>query len=114
MKTSKNEVTLRGRIGKKLKVTPFATDKSVVRTSLVTDDGYKKDGEWIEDTQWHNLVFWGIQASFAELNLKKGMLIEIKGKLKNSSFQDEITGATRSITEVVVENAWEVNGARSH
>lgn len=108
MKTSKNEVTLRGRIGKKLKVTPFATDKSVVRTSLVTNDRYKKDDEWNEDTQWHNLVFWGKQASFAELNLRKGMLIEIKGKLKNSSFTDQKTGTMRHISEVVVETAWEV------
>lgn len=113
MKTDLNKVTLRGRIGKKLKVTPFATDKSVVRTSLVTAEGYKKDGEWVEDTQWHNLVFWGKQASFAELNLKKGMYIEIKGKLKNSSFKDEITGTTRSITEIAVEIAWEVNDTRS-
>lgn len=103
-----NEVRLRGRIGKKLKVTPFATDKSVVRTSIVTNDGYKKDGEWIEDTQWHNLVFWGKQASFAELNLKKGMYVEIKGKLKNSSFTNQETGATRQISEVVVETAWEI------
>ncbi|MCT1527047.1 single-stranded DNA-binding protein, partial [Sphingobacterium hotanense] len=75
MKTSKNEVTLRGFLGNDPEVNQYATDKSVARVRLATNEGYKKStGEWVNETMWHNLVFWGKQASSAELNLKKGML----------------------------------------
>lgn len=108
MKTSKNKITLRGFLGKDPKVTTYASEKAVARVSLATNDGYKKaNGEWVDETNWHNLVFWGKQASFAELNLKKGMLVEVLGRLKNSSFTDK-DGVKRYTTDVVVDTAREV------
>lgn len=111
MKTSKNEVTLRGFLGKDPQVKQFATDKSVARVSLATNDGYKKaTGEWVDETNWHNLVFWGKQASFAELNLKKSMLVEVQGKIVNRSYKDK-NDIVRYTTEIVVEKAWEIKEA---
>ncbi|WP_286850681.1 MULTISPECIES: single-stranded DNA-binding protein [Sphingobacterium] len=110
MKTSVNKVTLRGHLGKDPEVKQLATDRSVARVSLATTEGYKKsDGEWVNETQWHSLVFWGDQASFAELNLKKGMLVEIEGKLTYRSFKENDN--TKFITEVVVRTAREIKEA---
>lgn len=110
MKTSKNEVTLRGFLGNDPEVNQYATDKSVARVRLATNEGYKKaNGDWVNETMWHNLVFWGKQASFAELNLKKGMLVEVQGKLVNRSYTKD--NITRYTTDIVVEKAWEIKEA---
>ncbi|MBD4807377.1 single-stranded DNA-binding protein, partial [Xanthomonas citri pv. citri] len=58
-------------------------------------------GEWVSDTQWHNLVFWGRQAVFAEKSLTKGSEIAIEGKLVNRQYVDK-EGITRYVTEVNV------------
>lgn len=110
MKTTENKVILRGRLGKDPEVRPFETDRSVANTSIATPETYKKDGEYVTDTQWHNLVFWGEQASFAELNLKKGMLVHIEGKLTHRSYIDK-NNITRYVSEVVVKTAYEVKEA---
>ncbi len=111
MKTSKNEVTLRGFLGNDPEVNQYATDKSVARVRLATNEGYKKStGDWVNETMWHNLVFWGKQASSAELNLKKGMLVEVQGKLVNRSYKDK-NKITRYTTEIVVETSREIKEA---
>lgn len=102
---------MRGFLGSDPNVNHYASEKAVARVSLATNEGYKKaSGEWVNETHWHNLVFWGKQASFAELNLKKGMLVELQGRLTNRTFTDK-DDVTRYITEVVVETAWEVKEA---
>jgi len=105
MKTSINKVTLQGFLGSNPEIREFAQDKSMARVALATNERYKdSQGEMVEETQWHNLVFWGKWASFAGLNLKKGLLVNITGKLVNRQYVDK-DGVTRYVTEVTVSSA---------
>ena len=103
MKTSmQNSVRLTGFLGSDPEIVKFGDNKSLARVSLATSDYYKnKSGDWITETQWHQLVMWGKQAEIAERQLMKGQEISIEGKLVNRSYEDK-NGIIRYVTEVVV------------
>jgi single-strand DNA-binding protein len=72
MATIKNSVRLIGNVGMDPDVRTFDNNRKMVRLSIATNDSYKNDkGEKVTDTQWHNIVFWGAQATMAETYLKK-------------------------------------------
>ncbi len=97
-----NSVRLTGFLGNDPEIVKFGDNKSLARVSLATSDYYKnKSGDWITETQWHQLVMWGKQAEIAERQLMKGQEISIEGKLVNRSYEDK-NGIIRYVTEVVV------------
>ena len=66
-----------------------------------TSDYYKnKEGDRVEETQWHNIVAWGKTAKIAADYLSKGKEIALSGKLTNRSYEDK-EGNKRYITEIV-------------
>lgn len=102
MSTLKNSVRLTGFLGNKPEVKKFGDNKCLARVSLATNDRYRNQrGEWLTDTQWHQLVFWGKQAAFVEKALDKGSEISIEGRLINRSYTDK-DGVVKYTTEVVV------------
>jgi len=105
MKQSINTVTIQGFLGSNPEVKEFAPNKSLARVSVATNESFKNsDGEWVEKTEWHNLVFWGKWASFAELNLQKGMKVHITGKLTNRQYKTS-NDESRYVTEINVSSA---------
>jgi single-strand DNA-binding protein len=109
MSTLKNSVRLTGFLGNKPDIKKFGDNKSLARVAIAVNERYKNHaGEWLTDTQWHNLVLWGKQAVFAEKSLEKGSEISIEGKLINRTYVDR-EGITRYITEVVVNEVYKVN-----
>lgn len=102
MNSLKNSVRLMGFLGNDPELRTFENERKLVRVSLATNESYKNgDGEWITDTQWHNLVMWDTQAAFADKNLEKGSEISVEGRLVNRSYTDR-DGVQRFFTEVVV------------
>lgn len=102
MNTLKNSVRLTGFLGNDPEMKKFGENKSMARVSIATNEYYKNgQGEWVTDTQWHNLVFWGKLAVFAGESLTKGIEIAIEGRLINRSYADK-DGVQRYVTEVVV------------
>lgn len=91
-----------GYLGNDPEIKKFGDDKSLARVSIATNNNYKnKAGEWVSETQWHNLVMWESQAVFAEKNLERGSEIAIEGRLINRTYTDK-DGITRYFTEVMV------------
>jgi single-strand DNA-binding protein len=102
--TSLNRVMLIGRLGKEPEIQHF--DSGVVRASfsLATSEVYiNKDGQKIEQTEWHNIVMWRKLAEIAEKYLVKGKLVYIEGKLKTRSWDDK-EGNKRYVTEIDASN----------
>lgn len=100
-----NKVTLLGRLGKDPEVRHFDNDGAVCNFSIATNRSYKnKNGERVDETEWHNLVIWrrGL-VGVAEKYLKKGSLIYVEGRLATRSWDDQ-TGNKRYTTEIIVEN----------
>jgi|SRR5690606_15536045 len=102
MSTLKNSVRLMGYLGSDPDVKTFDNNRSLARVAIATHERYRNaQGEWVTDTQWHNLVFWGRHAVFAQKSLTKGSEVCIEGKLVNRQYVDK-DGITRYITEVNV------------
>src|SRR6195952_2658860 len=97
-----NKVILIGHIGKSPEYRKLNGDVSVVSFPLATTTMHKRDGENIEDTEWHNIVMWRNMADLAIKLLEKGKLIYIEGRLQTRSFEKD--GVLRYSTEVIVNN----------
>lgn len=108
--SSINKVILIGHIGKRPEFRKLDGDVSVISFPLATTTMHKRDGESIEDTEWHNIVIWRQMADLAARLLEKGKLVYIEGKLKTRSFEKD--GILRYTTEIIV-NSFNVLGRQS-
>lgn len=96
-----NRVMLIGRLGKDPEVRRLESGAAVAKFSLATDESYKdKDGNKVDQTEWHNIIVWRSQAEVAEKYLKKGMLIYVEGKLTTREYTDK-DNQKKYFTEVV-------------
>ncbi|MDB5122749.1 MAG: single-stranded DNA-binding protein [Mucilaginibacter sp.] len=110
MNTLRNSVRLVGNLGMDPELKTFDNNRNMARFSMATNESYKNDkGEKVTETQWHNLVIWGMQAKYAGDNLKKGDEVAIEGKLASGSYTDK-DGNKRYFTEVVVNDFIKLNG----
>ncbi len=104
MNTLKNSVQLIGNLGKDVELVKFENGNQLAKMSLATNEYYRnKEGEKVEETQWHNIVAWGKKAEVMAKLLKKGSEIAIQGKLTHRTFEDK-EGMTKYFTEVVVHD----------
>ncbi len=104
MARSLNKVMLIGNLGRdpELKATPSGSH--VATFTMATNRKWKnKEGEWQEETQWHNIVAWGPQAESITTYLKKGSRLYVEGRLTHRSWDDQ-SGQKHYMTEVVLEN----------
>lgn len=101
-----NKVMLIGRLGKDPEVISFDSGGKKMTVSLATSERYRdRDGNWQDQTEWHNIVAWGNLASdIAEKRRSyvKGDLLFIEGKIKSRQYTDS-QGVVKTITEIIAE-----------
>jgi single-strand DNA-binding protein len=84
----------------------------VVNVSLATNESYtNKDGERIEKTEWHRLVFWRQLAEIVGEHLHKGATVYIEGVLRYRTWTDE-EERERFTCEVEVKELSMLDGKR--
>ncbi len=99
-----NKVILIGNLGKDPEMRHLEGGIARVNFSLATTETFKdKNGNRIDQTEWHNIVLWRSLAESAEKLLKKGTQIYLEGKLQTRSWQDK-EGNKRQITEIIGES----------
>lgn len=97
-----NKVILVGNLGADPEVKYLEGDNVVANIRLATTEAYKdRNGNRVEQTEWHDLELWGGQAKIAEQYLKKGMQIYVEGKIKSDTWQDQ-DGNNRKRTKIRV------------
>jgi single-strand DNA-binding protein len=98
-----NKVILVGNLGKDPEMRRLDGGVARVGFSLATTEYYRdKDGNRIEQTEWHNIVMWRTIAESAERILKKGYTIYLEGKIQTRKWQDK-EGQQRTTTDIVAE-----------
>ncbi|BCR06135.1 single-stranded DNA-binding protein [Desulfuromonas versatilis] len=100
---SVNKVILVGNLGKdpELRYTPSGA--AVATFSLATSERYKdRNGEWVDKTEWHNIVAWRQLAEICGKYLHKGKQVYIEGKIQTRSYDDR-DGNKRYTTEIVAD-----------
>ncbi len=98
-----NKVTLVGHLGKDPEFRALESGAKVATFTIATSENYKdKEGNWQNQTEWHNIVAWRLLAEQAERLFKKGNMVYIEGKLATRKFTDK-DNVERRTTEVVAD-----------
>lgn len=104
MSTMRNSVMLIGRPGADPEMRNLNSNGKVARFRLAVNERRKNaNREWVNDTQWFNMVAWGNLAERVENNVRKGMQMAIEGTLRNNEWTDD-KGQRHSSTEVWIND----------
>ncbi len=99
-----NKVILIGNLGKDPEIKYLEGNIAKANFSLATSEWHKdKQGNKVEQTEWHHIVLWRSMAESAEKMLKKGTQVYIEGKLQTRQWVDK-DNVKRNITEIVGES----------
>ncbi|MFA3781882.1 single-stranded DNA-binding protein [Melioribacteraceae bacterium 4301-Me] len=102
MALSLNKVMLIGNLGNDAETRFTPNNVSVTTFSLATNRSYKgKDGNWVNETTWHNIVCYNLPDSLKEL-LKKGKKFYIEGRISKRDYTDK-DKIKRYFTEIISE-----------
>ena len=98
-----NKVILVGNLGKDPEIRHLDNGVAVANFSLATTESYtNKQGERVNQTEWHNVVLWRGLADIAEKYLKKGNSVYIEGKVVTRKWEDKDNN-TRYSTDIVAD-----------
>ena len=97
-----NLVQLMGNLGRDAELRYLSNGQPKVEFTLAVDDSYKPKGggDWVEQTQWMNIVMWGDQAERMSDQLTKGTPVYVQGKIQNRSWDDD-AGVKHYRTEII-------------
>jgi single-strand DNA-binding protein len=106
-----NKAIIVGRVGRDpdVRYTPGGT--SVASFSVATNYRAKDaDGNWTDNTEWHNISVFGQLADFAGNYVKKGRLVYVEGRLQTRSWEDQ-NNVKHYRTEIIA-NTLQLLGSR--
>lgn len=102
MAFSLNKIMLIGNLGQDSETRFTTNNVSVTNFSLATTYSYKgKDGNWVDETTWHNVVGFNLSDFFKDA-LKKGRKFYVEGRLTKREYTDK-DGVKRYSTDVVAD-----------
>lgn len=108
-----NKVILVGNLGKDPETRHLENGAVVTKFPIATSESYKtKDGNKVEQTEWHNIVLWRGLAEVADKYLKKGSSVYIEGKIRTRSWDDK-DGNKKYFTEIVGDNLTMLGGRKT-
>lgn len=107
-----NKVILVGNVGKDPEVRYLEGGVAVARLPLATSETYKnKEGNKVEQTEWHNIVLWRGLAEIAEKYVRKGKMLYIEGKIRTRSWGEE--NNKKYITEIIADSMTMLGGPKT-
>jgi single-strand DNA-binding protein len=99
---SMNKIQLIGNLGKDAETRFTTNNVSVTSFGLATTSRIKgKDGNWTNETTWHNVVAFSL-SDFIKNNLKKGKKFFIEGRISKRDYVDK-DGIKRFSVDVVAD-----------
>ncbi len=98
-----NKAILLGNVGKDPEIRSTASGTIVASFTLATSDRTKdQTGNWVDQTEWHNLVAFKRTAEIVRDYVKKGSKIYVEGKIQTRSWDDKTSGEKKYRTEILV------------
>jgi len=98
---SVNKVILLGNLGRDPEVRYLPSGDPVANITIATSSKYKgKDGNMVEETEWHRVTFFGRLAEIASQYLKKGRPVYVEGRIKTRKYTDK-DGVEKYATDIV-------------
>lgn len=101
---SVNKVILVGNCGRDPEVRYLPSGKATCNISVATSSKRKdKNGEYIEETQWHRVTFFDKLAEIAGQYVKKGSPVYVEGSIKYGKYTDK-DGVEKSTVDIVASS----------
>ena len=107
-----NKVFLLGNVGKDPEIRSTAGGMTVASFTLATADRKKEGANWVDSTEWHNIVCFQRTAEVVRDYVKKGSQILVEGKITNRSWDDKESGQKRYKTEILVNELTLLGGGK--
>ncbi|MBX7144479.1 MAG: single-stranded DNA-binding protein [Oligoflexia bacterium] len=107
-----NKVILLGNLGKDPELRYTNSQTAVCSFSLATGERRKdQSGNWVDHTEWHNIITFGKTAENCANFLKKGRQAFIEGRIQTRKWQDK-EGKDRYTTEIIASTVQFVGGGK--
>jgi single-strand DNA-binding protein len=98
-----NKVFLLGNVGKDPEMRATQGGMVIAQLTLATADRQKdQSGNWVDKTEWHNLVCFNRTAEIVRDYVKKGTQLFVEGKIQTRSWDDKESGQKKYRTEILV------------
>jgi len=108
-----NKVMLLGNVGKDPEMKATQGGMVIAQFPLATAERAKdQTGNWVDKTEWHNLVCFGKTAEIVRDYVKKGKQLFVEGSLRTSSWDDKQSGQKKYRTEIIVSDLSLLGGGR--
>jgi single-strand DNA-binding protein len=95
-----NKAILVGNLGRDPELKYSQQGVAFCHLSVATRERRKKDGNWIDHTEWHRVVVFGKLAENCAAYLKKGRQVYVEGRLETDKWQDK-DGRERVETKIL-------------
>jgi len=100
-----NKVILLGNVGKDPEIRATQSGMVIASFTLATADRQKdQTGNWVDKTEWHNLVAFARTAEIVRDYVKKGSQLYVEGKIQTRSWDDKESGQKKYRTEILVND----------
>lgn len=108
---SVNKVILVGNLGRDPEIRYLPSGDPVANITIATSSKYKgKDGNMVEETEWHRVTFFGKLAEIVGQYLKKGRPVYVEGRIKTRKYTDK-DGVEKYATDIIA-NEMQMLGGR--
>ena len=89
MAFSLNKQEIIGNLGRDGEIKFMSSGDALLTFSVATTNSYKKGDEWINETDWHNVVYFGKNAEGLSPYLKKGKKVYVSGRPKIEKYTNK-------------------------
>jgi single-strand DNA-binding protein len=104
-----NKVILVGNLGKDPELRVTNSQLQVASFSLATGEKRKEGGNWVDHTEWHNIITFDKNAENCSKYLKKGSQVYVEGRIQTRKWQDK-EGKDRWTTEIIANTVQFLGG----
>ncbi len=105
-----NHVVLVGRLTRNAELKYTNSGAAVSKFSIAINQRRKKDDQWVDESHFFDIVFWGKAAEAVNQYLVKGKQVGIEGQLRQDRWEQE--GQSRSRVEIVATNVMLLGGGQ--
>ncbi len=108
-----NKVILLGNVGKDPEIRATQGGMTIASFSLATADRQKdQSGQYVDKTEWHNMVAFQRTAEVVRDYVKKGTQVMIEGKIQTRSWDDKESGQKKFRTEILINDLTLLGGGQ--
>ncbi|MFV8750961.1 single-stranded DNA-binding protein [Nannocystaceae bacterium ST9] len=106
-----NKVILIGHLGRDPELRYMQNGNPVASLNIATSRRWKnkQTNEMVEETEWHRVSVFGVQAEHCNNYLSKGRMVYVEGRLKTRSYDDK-DGVKRYSTDIIAEDVQFLGG----